>query len=155
VRVVIEQAVFDEPRSDLDLVALMRVCARGRHAATLYPNEAINEPVTNAETAQTSATRWLRAGESRVFIGPIASSNILLKDGKVRDEWLDRFDVRAIEMEGSGVADAAWLGEGQYFVVRGICDYADPSKSDAWQPHAAAAAASYLRTLLGHAPMRD
>ncbi|KAL4930372.1 uncharacterized protein BDV17DRAFT_46031 [Aspergillus undulatus] len=33
-------------------------------------------------------------------------------------------------------------------VIRGICDYADDSKSDEWQPFAAVSAADYAKELL-------
>lgn len=84
----------------------------------------------------------------RVFIGAIASSNRLLKNPKVRDNLRRRFGVKAVEMEGSGTADAAWMSRAEHFVVRGICDYCDSNKGDNWQEYAAAAAAGYLKILL-------
>ena len=85
----------------------------------------------------------------RVFLGAIAASNTLLKNPVHRDELRDRFGVKAIEMEGSGTADAAWMAQAQHFVIRGICDYCDSLKGDGWQNYAAAAAAGYLKALLG------
>lgn len=84
----------------------------------------------------------------RVFVGPIASSNTLLKSPKRRDQLRDKFGVKAVEMEGSGTADAAWMSQAQHFVVRGICDYCDSRKGDDWQNYAAAAAAGYVAALL-------
>jgi nucleoside phosphorylase/HEAT repeat protein len=88
----------------------------------------------------------------RVFLGPIASSNSLLKNPLRRDRLRDRFGVKAVEMEGSGIADAAWELEIQYVIVRGICDYCDGKKGDDWQPYAAVAAAGYTRALLEATP---
>jgi len=85
----------------------------------------------------------------RVFVAPIGSANILLKDPEVRDMLRDRYGVRAIEMEGSGIADATWALEVGYMVIRGICDYGDETKSDVWQPYAAVVASAYTRCLLG------
>lgn len=84
----------------------------------------------------------------RVFFGPIASANRLLKSPRRRDFLRDRYAVKAVEMEGSGVADAAWMSEAQYFVVRGICDYCDKRKGNDWQNYAAAAAAGYVGAVL-------
>jgi nucleoside phosphorylase len=57
--------------------------------------------------------------------------------------------VKAIEMEGAGVADATWAASlPGYLVVRGICDYCDENKGDAWQPYAAVAAAAVTRAIL-------
>lgn len=63
--------------------------------------------------------RW-SAGTPRVFHGPIASANILLKVPEKRDELRDKFKVKAAEMESSGIADATWgAGRGGYLVIRG------------------------------------
>lgn len=94
-----------------------------------------------------------RPGMPRVFHGPIASANRLLKDAAYRDALAERFGVKGIEMEGSGVADATWSSDrAGYLVVRGICDYCDEHKGDAWQGHAAAVAAAYFRALLQSMP---
>ena len=84
----------------------------------------------------------------RVFLGPIASSNTLLKNPSRRDELRHLYGVKAVEMEGSGTADAAWMSQAHHFVIRGICDYCDTRKGDHWQNYAAAAAAGYLRSIL-------
>jgi nucleoside phosphorylase len=84
----------------------------------------------------------------RIFIGPIASANKLLKNPKTRDEIRDKFKVKAVEMEGSGIADSAWNLEIGYIAIRGICDYCDSRKDDRWHEYAAIVAAAYARTLL-------
>ena len=89
-----------------------------------------------------------REGEPRVFIGPIASANTLLKDPFKRDKLRDLFAVKAVEMEAAGIVDAAWIEQLDYLVVRGICDYCDPDKNNLWQGYAAVAAAAYVRGLL-------
>ena len=87
-------------------------------------------------------------GQPRVFSGKIGSANIVLKNPKKRDYLRDKYDVRAIEMEGSGVADASWKMEVGYLVVRGICDYCDSKKNNDWQKYAAIVAAGYVRALI-------
>ena len=95
-----------------------------------------------------------KSGRPRVFRGTIASANRLLKNPKTRDKIRDKFGVRAVEMEASGIADATWESSSGYLVVRGICDYCDSSKGDAWQKYAAAAAAGYARALVASMPVR-
>jgi nucleoside phosphorylase len=93
----------------------------------------------------------------RVFLGPIASSNSVQGDAARRDALRDQFRVKAVEMEGSGIADAAWEHDKVgYLVVRGICDYCDfknkRKQTDLWKPYAAMAAAAYVRALLESMP---
>ena len=84
----------------------------------------------------------------RVFLGPIASSNTLLKNEGKRDMLAEQHGVRAVEMEGSGVADATWTQESGYLVVRGIVDYCDSNKGDHWHKYSAVAAAAYVRAVI-------
>jgi nucleoside phosphorylase len=88
----------------------------------------------------------------KVFIGPIASANILQKNPMTRDELRERFKVKVIEMEASGIADATCTHDVGYLVVRGICDYCDSHKNDDWQQYAAVVAAAYTRALIESMP---
>lgn len=88
-------------------------------------------------------------GQPRIFTGPIASSNTLQKNALKRDALRDRYGVKAIEMEGAGIADGAWsFDEVGYLIVRGICDYSDSRKDEIWRGYAAVVAAAYTRALL-------
>lgn len=89
-----------------------------------------------------------RSGHPRIHYGPIGSSNALLKDPEIRDALRDKFGVRAIEMEGSGIADGTWTAGLGYIIVRGISDYCDERKNDMWQGYAAVASAGYARALI-------
>lgn len=113
-------------------------------ASTLKPGKFVRHPRDPKRTA----------GHPRVFLGLIGSSNTLQKNPAKRDYLRDQFGVRAIEMEASGVSDAAWLQEKQYFIVRGTCDYCDQNKGDDWQNYAAVVAAAYTRALLEALPAR-
>lgn len=95
-----------------------------------------------------------RNGYPRVFVGLIGSANKLLKNPKERDQLRD-LGVKAVEMEGAGVADAAWFGRASYFIVRGVCDYCDEHKNDVWHLYSAIAAASYTRALLETVPCNN
>lgn len=97
--------------------------------------------------------RQRRARRPRVHYGRIGSANALLRRCDVRDKLRDQYQLRAIEMESSGLADATWTHATQsYFVIRGISDYGDERKSDTWQGYAALAAAAYCRSLLETIP---
>ncbi len=90
-----------------------------------------------------------KAGNPRVFFGPIASAGIVLKDPRKRDYLRDRFGVKAVEMEASGIADATWQLElGGYLVIRGTCDYCNWMKNDIWHNYAALIAASYTKSVI-------
>src|SRR5207302_1680788 len=88
----------------------------------------------------------------RIFSGVIAAADTLLKNAATRDQLRDRFNARAVEMEASGVQNAAWHANKDIFVVRGICDYCDKAKSDVWQNYAALVAAGYARALVQAMP---
>lgn len=92
-------------------------------------------------------------GVPRVFHGVIASANNLQKNPARRDELRTRFRAMAIEMEGSGVADAAYHLDKCFFVVRGTCDYCNADKNDDWHHYAAIVAAAYTKALLEAAPL--
>lgn len=93
-----------------------------------------------------------RLGQPKVFHGPIASANKLLKNPIRRDALREKFGVRAVEMEASGIADATWVADAGYLVVRGTCDYCNPDKGDEWQEYASIIAAGYTRALLEELP---
>ncbi len=81
-------------------------------------------------------------------MGTIAAANTLLKNPLIRDELRNKFNVKAVEMETSGIADATWNHGVGYLAVRGICDYCDSKKNNIWQKYAAVVAAAYTKSLL-------
>jgi nucleoside phosphorylase len=93
-----------------------------------------------------------RKGAPRIFSGVVAAADTLLKSATTRDILRDRFNARAVEMEASGVQNAAWHQGKDVFVVRGICDYCDAAKNDDWQKYAALVAAAYARSLVEAMP---
>ena len=87
-----------------------------------------------------------------IHFGAIGSANILLKNPEARDRLREDYKIRAVEMEGSGVADAGWNFQIGCLVVRGVSDYCDPNKNDQWQRYAACAAAAYARAVISSLP---
>lgn len=87
-------------------------------------------------------------GHPQIHLDGIGSANILLKDPFRRDQIAEELGVRAIEMEGSGVSDAAWHFTCGYGVIRSVCDYCDVDKNDDWQKYSSVAAAAVTRTVI-------
>ncbi|GIZ49968.1 hypothetical protein CKM354_001298400 [Cercospora kikuchii] len=89
----------------------------------------------------------------QVHYGTIASSDVLMKNGTERDLVVQRVkaqrkaDVLCFEMEAAGIVKN-W----PCLIIRGICDYSDSHKNDAWQNFAAATAAAYTKDLLLRIP---
>lgn len=91
------------------------------------------------------------AGKTRDVISPnvhyglIASGNQVVKDAKFRDSLDNSLGnhVLCVEMEAAGL-----LNSFPCIVIRGICDFADSSKSKEWQEYSAAVAAACAKELL-------
>jgi len=81
--------------------------------------------------------------------GLIGSANVSLRDAQLRDQLAAEHHLRAFEMEGAGVGTSAFLNNRDWFMVRGISDYADRGFGTDWRNYAALAAAAYVRALLG------
>ncbi|MGH1406662.1 MAG: phosphorylase [Rhodomicrobiaceae bacterium] len=86
--------------------------------------------------------------EPYVHVGTIGSASTLLKHAEFRDKLHLNYKTIAYEMEGAGVAIAAASSGIDYLMVRGICDYADENKDDAWQTYASVCAAAFARAIL-------
>jgi len=91
-------------------------------------------------------------GRPKVHYGLIGSSDRSLRDAAVRDGLADEHNLRALEMEGKGIGTASALSGVEWFVVRGISDYADEHTTGTWRRYAAVAAAAYVRSLLAETP---
>ncbi|RKK13628.1 hypothetical protein BFJ66_g14394 [Fusarium oxysporum f. sp. cepae] len=83
-----------------------------------------------------------------VHRGTIASGELVIKDGNLRDDLAERYNVLCFETEAAGV-----LTNFPCMVIRGISDYSDSHKNDIWHGYVAAAAAAYARALFFHMPM--
>jgi nucleoside phosphorylase len=89
-------------------------------------------------------------GDPRVVVhrGTIASGELVIKDGKLRDLLAKQYDILCFEMEAAGA-----LADFPCIVIRGISDYSDSHKNNQWQGYAAAAAAAYARQLFFYIPI--
>jgi nucleoside phosphorylase len=94
-------------------------------------------------------------GRPKLHAGPIGSANTVLKSARIRNRLREEYRVKAIEMEGSGIADAAWEHGKGYMIVRGISDFANDDKNDKWRMYAAVVAAAFARELIETMPVRS
>jgi nucleoside phosphorylase len=80
-----------------------------------------------------------------VHYGTIASGNSVVKDAKMRDLYASdpELNILCFEMEAAGL-----MKNTPCLVIRGICDYCDSHKNNAWHNYAALTAAAYARELL-------
>ena len=65
--------------------------------------------------------------EIQVFKGRIVSGDQFISDHQVKERIIQLFDGYCTEMEGAAIAQAAWLNEVPYLVIRAISDKADGS----------------------------
>jgi Phosphorylase superfamily len=79
--------------------------------------------------------------------GTIATGELVIKDGKLRDKLAKQYGILCFEMETAGA-----LADFPCIVIRGISDYCDSHKNDSWHEYAAEAAA-YARQLFFHMPL--
>lgn len=91
-------------------------------------------------------------GTLDVFLGPVASGSAVLADGEVVKEIRTQHqELIGIEMEIYGLYAAAYAASSPqpaFFALKGVCDFADPDKEDAYQKYAAYTSANVMRLLL-------
>ncbi|PNP85039.1 hypothetical protein FNYG_01564 [Fusarium nygamai] len=99
-----------------------------------------------------SQTVTRKPREMRVHYGLIVSGNEVIKSSIFRDKLNKDLggQVRCVEMEAAGLAHNF-----PCITIRGICDYADSHKNDAWKAHAAAVAAAFAKELLNQVQASD
>ncbi|RPA83893.1 purine and uridine phosphorylase [Ascobolus immersus RN42] len=79
----------------------------------------------------------------QVHYGLIGSADNVMRDALKRDLFAMEKGILCYEMEAAGLMDNI-----PCLVIRGIADYSDSHKNDAWQAYASAAAAAYAKELL-------
>jgi nucleoside phosphorylase len=89
----------------------------------------------------------------RAFFGPVFSGEKVLADrdaiAGLQEGWSKAIGV---EMEGLGVAVASYRGGPGFLMVKGVSDFADSAKNDAWHAYAAESAARFAVAALRNAP---
>ena len=86
-----------------------------------------------------------------IHYGLVASGDSVLKSAAKRSELVTALgDVLCFEMEAAGP-----MSEYPCLVIRGVSDYADSHKNDAWHKYAAATAAACTKELLSYIRVKD
>ncbi|KAG9251960.1 nucleoside phosphorylase domain-containing protein [Emericellopsis atlantica] len=86
-----------------------------------------------------------------IHYGLIASGDSVLKSASKRKELVGALgDVLCFEMEAAGL-----MSEYPCLVIRGVSDYADSHKNDAWHKYAAATAAACTKEVLSYLRVKD
>lgn len=101
----------------------------------------------NTPRPQSGSARHREQNTPQIHYGLIASGNQVIKDSRIRDHLARESNILCFEMEAAGLLDTF-----PCLVIRGISDYADCNKNDAWQGYAAATAAAYAKELLSVIP---
>ena len=112
-----------------------------------YPHVA--GPACNNCDLSKTVNRQPRPSEgSMVHYGLIASGDRVMRSAVNRGVVAGSVgDILCFEMEAAGIAT-----EFPCIIIRGVSDYADSHKNDAWQHYAAAAAAATAKELLSYVP---
>ncbi|KAK6350993.1 hypothetical protein TWF718_004172 [Orbilia javanica] len=79
----------------------------------------------------------------KIFFGPVASGDKVMRSASLRDKIARREEVIAFDMEAAGVWD--YLPS---ILIKGVCDYSDSHKNKDWQEYAAFAAAAFTKAIL-------
>ena len=104
----------------------------------------------NTPRPLSSSNRHRERNTPHIHYGLIASGNQVVKDSKIRDHLAKESGILCFEMEAAGLLDTF-----PCLVIRGISDYADANKNDAWQGYAAATAAAYAKELMSVIPRQQ
>ncbi|KKP03630.1 phosphorylase superfamily protein [Trichoderma harzianum] len=122
------------------------ICEEAIKASCLETNCDTNHIILRERIAVKQMLGPERVNEAQrptVHFACLASADMVLKSAKDRDALSQELQVIGFEMEAAG-----FYNELPYVVIKSVCDYADSHKSKAWQPFAAATAASACKSLL-------
>jgi nucleoside phosphorylase len=124
----------------------------------LHPPELVRSHVDQIRMDEDSLERIAGSfgepapNQLRVLIGPIATGSPVVADGQIVEEIKAQHrELIGIEMEIYGLYAAAHSASAPRpvaFALKGVCDFADPSKNDDYQRYAAYASANVLRVLM-------
>ena len=67
--------------------------------------------------------------EIHTFTGRIASGDQFIASREIKDRIVENFHPLCVEMEGAGIAQAAYLNQVSYVIIRATSDKADNSAS--------------------------
>lgn len=88
-------------------------------------------------------------GCPRIHLSPIASGRMVVKDDRLRQQFAAQVGALAFDCEFDSVIESI-LGncKDSFICIRGISDYKDGTRRKEWQPYAALAAASVMKSII-------
>lgn len=133
---IVKKAGYSRPASETDVLY---------ESSHDHPSEA--KTCLRCDTNK-SLQRPARSWDGPVaHLGVVASGDQVMRWATRRDELWGELNMDCFEMEAAGLMD-----DFPCLVIRGISNYADSHKNDAWRQYAAAVAAAYATELLGIVP---
>lgn len=133
-------------RSVINIIRARNECGFRRHLRILEKRPEFRRPDSPA-SSDWSPAEHLQSAHPMVHYGTILSGNSVIKAKARRDYLKAKYGGIAVEMEAAGMMTRLPVA-----VIRGISDFADSSKDDAWQPYAAITAAAYAKEVLTNLP---
>jgi nucleoside phosphorylase len=134
-------ARFDRPPPELDRPYQI---IRGEEVEVSHPKVIKGSP------------RQLYPQQPIIHYGGIGTGSALNKDSGVRSEFAMSFDVKALDSGFEAIMDSIDGNRKESFcIIRGISDYTDGQRGQEWQPHAALAAAAFMKTLVTALPTEE
>ena len=112
-------------------------------------------PADDGLRAQAAAAVRACAPEVKVFEGRVCSGDQFIASREQKQTILDHFGGECCEMEGAAIAQACYLNETPFVIIRAISDKADESEEVSFQTFEAAAAAqsaAIVRYMIANLP---
>jgi adenosylhomocysteine nucleosidase len=91
--------------------------------------------------------------EINVFEGRVVSGDQFVSDSDVKERLVKMFDPYCTEMEGAAIAQAAWLNDIPFVIIRAISDKADGSAHMDYSEFEAQAIEHTVKLLLAAVPL--
>lgn len=144
-------------RINTDILGLRRYKHPGPEQDHLYqPDYTHLDPKVSCSQCKCDPTRRVQRDinndENDIHVvvhrGTIASGELVIKNGVLRDQLAEEYGVLCFEMEAAGA-----LADFPCLIIRGISDYCDSHKNNQWHGYAAATAAAYARELFFNMPI--
>ena len=97
-----------------------------------YKNDYKIEEILSGEYSDRAVEKAKAANEAanpdiHTFVGRVASGDQFIASSEAKDRIADTFHALCTEMEGAGIAQAAYLNRVSYVIIRAISDKADNS----------------------------
>lgn len=105
--------------------------------------------VEHPQPPQSDGDIKVHVEKPRIHFGVLGSGRPVVKTDATRLDFASKYNIKAFDTEFDQVLESIEGNRKDCFMfIRGISDYTDGSKNKEWQPYAALAAASYMKTII-------